>query len=90
MSRGPKPDPYRAFTRRTFEEWSDRTFATYWRANRTLAELVEMGAMAEDQRRAVLASAIRPNGTINVCKFARNSDAALIRAMTDHPSLFGD
>ena len=46
MSRGPKPDPYRAFTRRTFEEWSDRTFATYWRANRTLAELVEMGAMA--------------------------------------------
>ena len=55
MSRGPKPDPYRAFTRRTFEEWSDRTFATYWRANRTLAELVEMGAMAEDHRRTVLA-----------------------------------
>jgi hypothetical protein len=29
---GPKPDPTRKMLRRLFSEWSDRTFATYYRA----------------------------------------------------------
>lgn len=88
MSRGPKADPHRAFTRRLFTEWSDRTFATYWRGSRLLSDLVELGAISDAERRAVHAAAIRPNGSVNVCKFARNSEAMLMRTMAERPELF--
>jgi hypothetical protein len=72
---GPKPDPLRKHMRRMFSEWSDRTFATYYLAFRRLAVLVEEGAITNDQRREIMRSCHRPNGSINVCKFARIAEA---------------
>ncbi len=37
---GPKPDPLRAEVRAMFPEWSDRTFATYWRGVNSHLDLV--------------------------------------------------
>ena len=54
-----------------FAEWSDRTFATYWNAWKQLAELGIAGGISEEERREVNLLCTRPNGTFNVCKFAR-------------------
>ncbi len=67
--RGPKPDPVRAVMRRTFSEWSDRQFATFWRAHRMLAEFTD-----ESTYKAAIEIASRPNGSLNVSKFAREAD----------------
>lgn len=71
-------------------EMSDRTFATYWRAFRLLGYLRDAGAITEDEQRAAMSRAIRPNGSINVCKFARNSEMTLMQAMIQRPELFDD
>jgi len=68
---GPERDPIRAFTRKQFAEWSDRTFATYWSALRRLE------AAGADPRVALVA-AIRPNGSINVSRLARIADQELM------------
>ena len=73
---GPKPDPARAYARKLFSEWSERTFATYWSAMQRL----DVGG--EDAKRAALAAAIRPNGSINVSKLARIADQELMKAVT--------
>jgi hypothetical protein len=85
---GPKPDPVRLRLRRLMSEMSDRTFATYWQAFGILGDLKAAGAITDGQARAATAAAIRPNGTLNVCKFARNADALLVEAMRLHPELF--
>lgn len=73
---GPKPDPYRAFVRQMFSEWSDRTFARYWKAHTRLLALKEHGVIdGDDGFKAVLARATRPNGSINVVKLDRISEA---------------
>lgn len=68
---GPKPDPVRAHMRREFGEWSDRTFASWWLAFRQLGELADLGFISDEQRRQIMALAVRPNGSINVSKFAQ-------------------
>ena len=62
---GPRPSQARAAVREMFSEWSDRTFATYWHAWEQLTVLGEA-----DHREAIELST-RPNGSLNVCKFAR-------------------
>jgi hypothetical protein len=80
---GPKPDPFRAYLRNQMRDFmSDRTFATYWRAFRTFSDLVEMGAITDAERRAAMIAALRPNGDINVSKFARMADQELMKAIS--------
>ncbi len=72
MSRpGPKPDPMRHVLRRLFSDWSERTFSTYYRAHRQLAALEEFGAITHEEHRRLMALSHRPNGSVNVSKFAR-------------------
>lgn len=71
---GPKPDPYRARVRALFSEYSDRTFARYWRAHTRLMVLKEYGAIDQAGFRDAIARATRPNGTINVTKLADISE----------------
>jgi hypothetical protein len=79
---GPKPDEVRAKLRRLIaDNMSDRTFATYYRAWCTLAELHMNGLISDEEQREVLVSATRPNGSFNTCKFARNTDVLLLRAL---------
>jgi hypothetical protein len=72
---GPKPDPLRKRLRRLFSEWSDRTFATYYLAFRRMSALVEEGVITEVECREIMQSCTRPNGSVNVCKFARIAEA---------------
>ena len=78
MKPGPKPDPMRRFTRKQLSEWSDRTFVTFWRARRVLDDLVKLGIISDEERRAAHSVATRPNGSINVSKIARIADALLV------------
>ncbi len=71
---GPKPDPHRAYLRRLFAEWSDRTFASYYLAFRQLAVLAEEGVITDARRRQITRDCTRPNGSVNVSKFARIAD----------------
>lgn len=75
---GPKPDPARARLRKDNAEWSDRTFATYWRAWQIL-----FSACGVDVMREALRAAVRPNGSINVSKFARIADRELMIAVDE-------
>lgn len=70
---GPKPDPDRAVIRQMFSDWSDRTFARYWKAFRRAQALVEYGVV--DSFESVLKKASRPNGSINVSKFDQITEA---------------
>lgn len=81
MSRGPAPDPLRRRIRRLYAEWSDRTFATYWRAFQVLGELAGAGAITDEERREAIRLCTRPNGSFNVCKFARVADRYLMRSI---------
>lgn len=72
---GPKPDPFRNFMRRQFAEWSDRTFARWWKAHQRLKLLMEVGAIdGEAGYKAVTARASRANGSLNVNKLDRISE----------------
>lgn len=73
-SRGRPADPYRAHTRKLLSDMSERSFATYWRAMRTLQELE-----GSEGCEAAIQQATRANGTVNVSKFARLADAAVMR-----------
>ncbi len=75
----PKPDPLRRRLRKDFADWSDRTFATYWRAFQVLGELAAAGAITDEDRRDAVRLCTRPNGSFNVCKFARVTDGHLMR-----------
>jgi hypothetical protein len=55
--------------RQLFSEWSDRTFARYWKAHKRLAVLVEVGAITKDDWTKAIIGATRPNGGLNVVKF---------------------
>lgn len=61
----------RARLRRMFSDWSETTFATYWKAYQRLALLSDLGAA---DSKAVTAQAIRRNGSFNVAKFDRITD----------------
>ena len=74
---GPAPDPNRATTRAIFPEWSDRKFATYWAAMRHLLYMEARGNI--DIGEEVLRRATRPNGTINVSKYAREAEWELLK-----------
>ena len=63
------------------DEMSDRTFATYWAAYCILVELHIDGLISDEEQREACRSATRPNGSFNVCKFARNADVLLIRTL---------
>jgi len=69
---GPKPSAHRAALRKLFREWSERTFATYYKAH---CQLLELGYLrnypGHSDAREVLQLAIRPSGSINVTKYAR-------------------
>lgn len=56
-------------------EWSDRTFATYYGAWCPLAEMKQLGAITEDEQRDIILLCTRPNGSVNLCKFARIAEA---------------
>lgn len=76
---GPKPDPQRAMIRQSFREWSDRTFATYWKGHQLLINLERDGLVDRDGR-IKLAEAInkriaRPNGTFSVSLYLRYCEA---------------
>lgn len=66
---GPKPSMARAALREMFSEWSDRTFATYWQAWQRLTFL------GRDVHEEAIRLSTRPNGSLNVCKFARIAEA---------------
>jgi len=55
-------------------EWSDRTFARYYRAWRIFAELG-----GEGEGRAAVAASIRPRGGFNVAEYTRLADGVLMR-----------
>jgi hypothetical protein len=69
--------------RRMFGEWSDRTFATYWRAWQILADLRLAGVISDEDRRLISVDCTRPNGSFNVCKFARQADARLMLSLDE-------
>lgn len=72
---GPKPDPFRAFMRQQFADWSDRTFARWWKAHQRLKVLMEVGAIdGEAGYKDVTARAARANGSVNVNKLDRISE----------------
>lgn len=72
---GPKPDPFRSFMRQQFAEWSDRTFARWWKAHQRLRALMEVGAIdGEAGYKAITARATRANGSVNVSKLDRISE----------------
>ena len=90
MKPGPRPDEARRRIRRLMEHMSDRTFATYWRAFCLMSELKELGVIGDQERYEANLASTRPNGTLNVCKFARIADGLLMRAATQRPELFAD
>lgn len=69
MNHGPKPDQRRAVLRDMFAEWSDRTFATFWLAWQQLT------ALGRADHEDAIRLSTRPNGSLNVCKFARIAEA---------------
>ena len=68
---GPKPDPARAIMRRLFAEWSDRTFARYWKCHQRLTALKEAGAIGASGYENAIKTATRPNGSLNISKLER-------------------
>ncbi len=68
---GPKPDPTRAKLRQLYPEMSARTFTTFYIAWLRTSYLESQGAITHDKRKHLLKLAVRPNGTINVSRFAR-------------------
>jgi hypothetical protein len=77
---GPKPDPGRAAVRALFPEWSERTFATYWKAHCQLKALdglkgVPPGSNAGSEFGRAVKAATRPNGTLNVTRLAEIAEA---------------
>ena len=78
---GPEPDPFRRYLRKQFAEWSDRTFATYWRAFQMLRELAAAGVVTDEERRDAVRLCTRANGSFNVCNFARVADGHLMRSV---------
>jgi hypothetical protein len=67
-------EPARAATRNLFREWSERTFATYWRATKILTALE-----GREGCLAAIKQATRPNGSLNVAKLERLADTAIVR-----------
>jgi hypothetical protein len=57
-----------------FPEWSDRTFATYYRAFLILSEL------GTDVCKEALLASVRPNGSFNVSKFSRLADMECMKS----------
>ncbi|HUO40191.1 MAG TPA: hypothetical protein VMU34_21130 [Mycobacterium sp.] len=53
---------------------SDRTFDTWWSAFRTIGDL-----WGRDALKAAILAATRPNGSVNVAKFKRAADMAVMR-----------
>lgn len=53
------------------QEWSARTFETFWHAFRMWADLSIDGLATEDDWRALIKAAERPNGSLNVSKLER-------------------
>jgi hypothetical protein len=68
---GPKPDQARAHMRRLFAEWSDRTFARYWKCHKRLTLLKEYGAIDNAGYENAIKAATRPNGSLNISKLER-------------------
>lgn len=68
---GPKPDQARAIMRRLFAEWSDRTFARYWKCHKRLIALKEYGAIDDAGYENAIKAATRPNGSLNISKLER-------------------
>ena len=84
---GPKPDPLRAELRKLFEDWSDRTFATYYAAFRQFSALQQLGIITEAKRQEITLDCSRPNGSFNVCKFARIAEGMAAFAVLDMAKL---
>lgn len=83
---GPTPDARRAAHRALFPEWSDRTFARYWKAHCRLAALRAAGAINEYQWSEIIAAATRQNGTLNVAELDRRTeDMAAMWIATNTP-----
>ena len=76
---GPKPDEHRRLLRSLFPEWSERTFATYYKAYCQLTMLdrfngADSTAEGSCFREAIMAVR-RPNGTLNVTRLAEIAEA---------------
>lgn len=58
------------------QEWSERTFATWYRAHCQLLELATLKGDAEHRdHKEVIAASERPNGSMNVSRYARMAEA---------------
>ena len=68
---GPKPSADRRQSREIFHAVSERTFCTFWRADCLLRDMYDAGG--PDVLAEVMGLAERPNGTLNMSKFARIS-----------------
>ncbi|MCI3238214.1 hypothetical protein [Streptomyces spinosisporus] len=72
---GPKRDPLRAELREMFPEWSDRTFATYWKGMTAHLDLVARGLITAAYMHELQATAIdratKPNGAFSVVGYAK-------------------
>jgi|SRR5512134_3710316 hypothetical protein len=75
---GPKPDPARATMRRLFSDWSDRTFARYWKAHQLLVALMQEGALDRDGYEQAIKDSTRPSGSINVTRLSRIAEGRLM------------
>jgi hypothetical protein len=78
---GPKPSPNRVALRRSFPEWSERTFSTFYTACLRASHLKHVGGM--DIYEEAINLATRPSGSLNVSKFARIVEARLVFWLLD-------
>lgn len=75
---GPKPDQARATMRSLFSDWSDRTFARYWKAHSLLVALMQEGAIDRAGYEQAIKDSTRPSGSVNVTKLGRIAEARLM------------
>lgn len=64
--------------RRLFSDWSDRTFARYWKAHSLLIALMHEGALDRAGYEQAIKASTRPSGSINVTKLGRIAEAKLM------------
>ena len=64
QQRGRKPDPDKIAARKTFKEWSPRTFERYWSA----ITLLKASGISEEEQRQAIRNATRKWGSINVAR----------------------
>lgn len=79
MTRGRKPKPSASLLKEAFKEWSPRTIASYTKAFEQLAAVQEITG-SDSLLVDCIKRCTRPNGSVNVSKFARLAET--IAAMT--------